>query len=152
MDNLDYVYKETEEEKKMTPEYKVPKLNRFFMFVNNNRKKVAMIAVVLFIAYTMLLGGGRFLGTWKAVDGRYTYKYTFMPCGFGDIIVYNGEKVVEKVAIHWEYDDTTKCILITWVGEGGSRAILYKVLGVDGDTLIVSGDGSKEETAIFYKE
>lgn len=152
MDNQEYVYKETAEERAATPEFKPSKWDNLKKFINKNVKILMIIAVVAFIAYTILLGGGRLVGTWQAKSGNYTYELKLMPFGMGNMSVSRGEKVKESEAIHWEYDDTTKCLIILVNNEEGERMIAYKVMGVNGDTLTLSQDGSAKKTEVFTKK
>ena len=152
MDNQEYVYRETAEERAATPEYKPSKRENLKNFISKNAKMLLIIAVVVFTAYTILLGGGKFVGTWQAKSGNYTYELKLMPFGMGNMSVSRGEKVKESEAIHWEYDDTTKCLIILVNNEDGKRFVAYRVMGVDGDTLTLSQDGSDKKIQVFYKK
>lgn len=152
MDNYEYTYKETAEEKAATPEYKPSKWENFKRITSKNSKTLVIMGVILFITYTILLGGGKFVGTWQAKSGNYTYELKLMPFGIGDLSVSRKDKIQESEAIHWEYDDTTKCLIILVNNEEGERMIAYKVMGVNDDTLTLSQDGSAKKTEVFTKK
>ena len=152
MDNNDYVYKETPEERAAMPEITLSKWDKTKEWCENHKFVIAIAIIVLFTAYTFFMGGGKYIGTWQAQDGRYTYEFEFKPFGFGKMNAYRNDELKESTSIHWEYDDSTSSILIEVDGKEGKRFLAYKVLGNKDNTLTISQDGSSKKSEVFTKK
>lgn len=114
---------------------------------------LSVVIIALYIGYTFLLGGGRLIGTWQLEQGGTVYEYTFKPFGFGEKKTQHRNNIETKdIPIHWEYDDTTKCLIIIVKQEAGDSMITYKVVNVDGDKLILSNGSLNDEGFEYIKK
>lgn len=109
---------------------------------NNSQKKnnkkwiilsiLAMFIILLYIGYTFLLGGGRLIGTWKSILGNATYEFEMFRKGERKTTISGNESTFP---IHWEYDDSTKCLIIEIEAEQNPWIEVYKVEYIDDNMM-----------------
>lgn len=106
-----------------------------------------LVTIFLYIGYTFLLGSGRFLGTWVHEDGNTTYEFELFGKGTRKQKYRNYETVF---SFNWEYDDSTKCLIIEVEAEINPWIEAFEVKYIDGEVMKIEECNTRGTNYIDY--